>query len=126
MHHQLRGGMIKLVCCNCFQKTYFISDCCEVRHVFTYPCATLAVLSKFRLRPQHLWYTPNNCKAFPVKQRLRAVLSIHFHQFGFVIKQLQLRWCTRHMEIYYAFRTTWEMWRFWQERMCGIKYNTIC
>src|SRR5689334_13306235 len=121
MYQQLCRRMVELIGGNSLKKTHFINDGRKMRKMFTHPGTALTILREAGLRSQHLGYASDKSKSFSLEQRRRTILSIEFHQFGLVIKKLQLRRCSRHVQINNTLCFSWKHGKLGSEWMCRIK-----
>ena len=99
MQKKLGRRVIKLIGVHRANDAHIVDHRTQAREKIADPLATLATLGVIENRPHHLGNTLDEGKSFPFEIFLRAFLSVEFRQGGLVLKQINLRRRTRHVQV---------------------------
>jgi hypothetical protein len=86
-----------------------VGDGLEVGHGVAHPHAGLAVLGELPRGAHQFRDTGGEGETAPFEDGLRAILPVVFHQFGFVVEEVEVRRRARHVQVDDAFRFRVEM-----------------
>ena len=100
---QLRRRMIELVRVHRTDHAHLIGDGVKVRAGVAHPDAAFAVLRKGTRCAHELGHPGGEGEAPAFENRVRAVLPAALHELRFVVKQVEVRRRSRHVQVDHAF-----------------------